>query len=225
MWLVRALRTARRKGLWDVRPMAMHDLFCLAVHGHHRDEAEGWARRAFRAIRPAAPPAGGAGARHRALLAERRPPPRRAAGVPRGAAAHRAHPRTAAGDVEHGQRGRRELGDRLAFANMWQETWRLIDEHEDTEAVPNALVTLAEGAAMLGATPTAGNGGQPRAEGGDPAQGERAPARRRARAGVAADGADGGDHQPRAPRRRARSGRRRGRPTSFRTWWTPSTAR
>jgi hypothetical protein len=149
MWLVRALRTARRKGLWDVRPMAMHDLFCLAVHGHHRDEAEGWARRAFRAYGPQHPRLVALahdtarfwlndGRHHDALRVFRAVLPH-IERIPERRLVMSNMASAAAG-----------LGDRLAFANMWQETWRLIDEHEDTEAVPNALVTLAEGAAMLG---------------------------------------------------------------------------
>jgi hypothetical protein len=42
------------------------------------------------------------------------------------------------------------MGDRLKFAELWHETWRLVDEHDDTEEVAFALGTLAEGAAMLG---------------------------------------------------------------------------
>jgi hypothetical protein len=42
------------------------------------------------------------------------------------------------------------MGDRLTFASMWSETWRLVDEFEDQERVSEALVALAQGAATLG---------------------------------------------------------------------------
>jgi hypothetical protein len=42
------------------------------------------------------------------------------------------------------------MGDRLTFAAMWAETWRLVDEYDDAEGVAEALVALAQGAAALG---------------------------------------------------------------------------
>lgn len=149
LWFIRALRTSRRKGLWDVRPMAMHDLFCVAVTAEQREEAEAWARRAFRAYGPQHPRMVvlahdvarfwlNDGRFHdalrvfRAVLPHIERIPERRLVVSNMATA-------AAG-----------LGDRLEFAAMWQKTWQLVDEHDDSEGVPNALVTLAEGAAMLG---------------------------------------------------------------------------
>jgi len=149
MWFIRALRTARRKGLWDVRPMAMHDLFCVAANGGHHEEADAWARRAFKAYGPQHPRLVvlahdtarfwlDEGRFHDALRVfeavlphiERVPEKRMVTANLASAAAG--------------------LGDRLAFASWWHETWKLVDEYEDTEAVPDALVTLAQGAAMLG---------------------------------------------------------------------------
>jgi tetratricopeptide (TPR) repeat protein len=46
---LRALRIARRKGFWHIKPMALHHLFAIAVERHQVLEAERLARQAFRA--------------------------------------------------------------------------------------------------------------------------------------------------------------------------------
>ncbi|HET7231216.1 MAG TPA: tetratricopeptide repeat protein [Longimicrobium sp.] len=148
-WFIRALRCSRRNAVWDVRPMAMHDLFCVAVTGGQHDEAEAWARRAFRAYGP----------RHPRLVVLAHDVARfwlndgrydDALKVFRAVLPHISRipeRRLVTSNMASAAAG---LGDRLAFAGMWQDTWRLVDEHEDTEGVPNALVTLAQGAARLG---------------------------------------------------------------------------
>lgn len=148
-WFIRALRTSRRKALWDVRPMAMHDLFCVAANGGQLEEADAWAQRAFRAYGPQHPRVvalahdvarywlqqdryGDALRVFRAVLPhlERAPEQRVVtANMARATAA---------------------LGDRLGFAALWHDTWRLVDDHDDAEGVAYALVALAQGAAMLG---------------------------------------------------------------------------
>jgi tetratricopeptide (TPR) repeat protein len=149
VWFIRALRTSRRKGLWDVRPMAMHDLFCTAVTGEQRDDAEAWARRAFKAYGPQHPRLVvlahdvarfwlNDGRYHDALRVFRAVLPH---------IERVAERRLVTSNMASAAAG---LGDRRAFAGMWQETWQLVDDFEDTEGVPNALVTLAEGAALLG---------------------------------------------------------------------------
>jgi len=149
VWFIRALRTSRRKGLWDVRPMAMHDLFCIAVIAGQRDEAEGWARRAFKAYGPQHPRL--VVLAHdvaRFWLNDGRPSD--ALRVFRAVIPHIervAERRLVISNMASAAAG---LGDRLTFAAMWQDTWQLVDDYEDSEGVPNALVTLAEGAALLG---------------------------------------------------------------------------
>jgi len=149
MWYVKALRVARRRGLWDVRPMALHDLFCVAANGGQAEEAEGWARRAFRAY----------GRRHPRLVALAHDVARfwllsgrfdEALQVFRAALPHfvRLHDRRLiTSNMALAAAG---MGDRLTFAAMWSETWRLVDEYEDTTAVAESLVALAQGAAALG---------------------------------------------------------------------------
>lgn len=149
VWFVKALRIARRRGLYEVRPMAMHDLFCIAMNGGHNTEAEQWAKRAFRAYGP----------RHARLLAlahdvarfwlvERRY--EEALRVFRAVLPHVdrvAERRVVMANLARAAAG---LGDRLSFAAMWSETWRLVDEYEDSESVAEALAILAEGAAAIG---------------------------------------------------------------------------
>ncbi|HSU12884.1 tetratricopeptide repeat protein [Longimicrobium sp.] len=148
-WYGRALRVARRHALWDVRPLALHDLFCVSMNGENGDTAEEWAQRAFKAYGP----------RHPRLVAlahdvarfwldRRRFRP--ALQVFRAVLPHVsriAERRIVVANMAAAAAG---MGDRLAFAAMWGETWRLVDEYEDTEGVPEALVGIAAGAAALG---------------------------------------------------------------------------
>lgn len=148
-WFIRALRTSRRKGLWDVRPMAMHDLFCVAANGGQSEEADEWAQRAFRAYGPQHPrlvALAGDVARYW-LLQERYADALR---VFRAVLPHMERVPEQRVVTANMARAAASMGDRLEFAALWQDTWRLVDEHDDVEEVAFALVTLAEGAAMLG---------------------------------------------------------------------------
>jgi len=148
-WYVKALRVSRRRGLWDVRPMAMHDLFCVTANGGNAEEAEGWAKRAFRAY----------GRRHPRVVALAHDVARfwllnerfdEALKVFRALLPHVDRipdRRLIASNMALAAAG---MGDRLTFASMWSETWRLVDEFEDTERVAEALVALAQGAVALG---------------------------------------------------------------------------
>lgn len=150
IWYVKALRVARRRGLWDVRPLALHDLFCVAANGGGQaDEAEEWARRAFRAY----------GRRHPKLVSLAHDVARfwllharfdEALQLFRAILPHvtRLHERRLL--ISNMALAAAGMGDRLTFAAMWSETWRLVDEYEDTETVAEALVALAQGAVNLG---------------------------------------------------------------------------
>lgn len=148
-WFIRALRTSRRKALWDVRPMAMHDLFCVAANGGHSDEADAWAQRAFRAYGPQHPRVV-ALAHDVALYWMRQERYGDALRVFRAVLPHMERVPEQRVVTANMAQATAALGDRLAFAALWQETWRLVDEHDEGEEVAYALVTLAEGAAMLG---------------------------------------------------------------------------
>jgi len=148
-WFVKALRVARRHGLWQVRPMAMHDLFCVAANAGHVEEADAFARRAFRAY----------GRRHPKLVALAHDVARfwllrgdydHALQVFRAVLPHLTRVperRLAASNMARAAAG---VGDRMTFAAMWSETWRMVDDFDDTESVPEALLSLAQGAAALG---------------------------------------------------------------------------
>lgn len=148
-WFIKALRISRRRGLWDVRPLALHELFCVAANGGQADEAEGWARRAFRAY----------GRRHPKLVALAHDVARfwliagrfdEALQLFRAVLPHltRLHERRLV--VSNMALSAAGMADRLTFAAMWSETWRLVDEYEDAEKVAEALVALAQGAVALG---------------------------------------------------------------------------
>jgi tetratricopeptide (TPR) repeat protein len=149
IWYIKALRVSRRRGLWDVRPMALHDLFCVAANGGHSEEAEGWARRAFRAY----------GRRHPRLVVLAHDVARfwlegqrydEALQVFRAVLPHISRLTERRVVMSNMALSAAGMGDRLTFAAMWSETWRLVDDYEDTERVAEALVALAQGAAALG---------------------------------------------------------------------------
>jgi tetratricopeptide (TPR) repeat protein len=148
-WYIKALRVSRRRGLWDVRPMALHDLFCVAANGGQADEAEGWARRAFRAY----------GRRHPRLVTLAHDVARfwllggrfdEALHLLRAVLPHITRLPERRLIMSNMALAAAGMGDRLTFAAMWSETWRLVDEYEDAESVAEALVALAQGAAALG---------------------------------------------------------------------------
>lgn len=148
-WFIRALRTSRRKGLWDVRPAALHDLFCIAANGSHKDEADTWARRAFRAYGP----------QHPRLVILAHDVARfwldnerfeEALRVFRAVLPHIVRVAEKRLVMSNMARAAAGMGDRNRFADYCQKTWMLVDEYDDTEGVPDALVTLAEGAVVLG---------------------------------------------------------------------------
>jgi len=148
-WYIRALRVARRHALWEVRPLALHDLFCVSMTADTPEAADEWALRAFKAYGP----------RHPRLVAlaqdvarfwleRRRFAP--ALEVYRAVLPHVSRIGERRVVVANMAAAAAGLGDRLSFAAMWGETWRLVDEYEDTEGVAEALVGIAGGAATLG---------------------------------------------------------------------------
>jgi tetratricopeptide (TPR) repeat protein len=148
-WFVRALRISRRYALWDVRPLALHELFSAAVRGGDAEAAEGFAHRALKAY--------GAGHPRLAALAQDVAGFWLAAGrfdealrvyravLPR--VSEIPERRRVASSMARASAG---VGDRLTFATMWSETWRLVDEFGEGDGVAAALLALAEGAALLG---------------------------------------------------------------------------
>lgn len=148
-WFVRALRISRRYALWDVRPLALHELFSTAVRAGDAEGAEVFAQRALKAY--------GAGHPRLVALAQEVAAFWLAAGrfdealrlyravVPR--VSEIVERRRVASSMARAAAG---VGDRLTFATMWSETWRLVDEFGEGDGVAAALLALAEGAALLG---------------------------------------------------------------------------
>ncbi len=154
-WLVKALRTCRRHGLWSVKPMVLHELFSVSAAAENVHDAERSARAAFRAY----------GRRHPRLLLlvhdvarwwlrqgwHARVLPIFQAVLP--------HVRERPARLEvlaSLARAAGYAGRRIAFADAWDETWRLVDRSDDEENVAAALIQLGEGAAALGDRDRAG---------------------------------------------------------------------
>lgn len=147
--LLRALRASRRYGLWSVRSMVLHDLFCITATGEHADHAEMYARAAFRSY----------GRRHPRL-------PVLAHDVARYWMSRGHHARayeTFRAVLPHLTRASDRLlawsnlaqaaggsGDVEAFDDAWSRVWRMVDSGTDLERVAEALINVAIGAAALG---------------------------------------------------------------------------
>lgn len=147
--LMVALRAARRHGLWNIKPLALHDLCCIAIRNGNAEEVTSFARKAVRAY----------GRRHPRVVALAHDvaffwmlqgyfaPALR---VFRAVAVHvedRPHRLLALSSVARAAGG---VGDRFTYNEAWADTWQLIDSSEDTEKVAEALVNLAHGAAGIG---------------------------------------------------------------------------
>ncbi|HEU0051897.1 MAG TPA: tetratricopeptide repeat protein, partial [Longimicrobium sp.] len=139
VWFVKALRVARRHGLWPVRSMALHDLFCAAADGGQMEEAEEFARRAFRSY----------GRRHPRLVRLAhdvanfwlmKGEHERALRVFRAVLPHIARPAEQRLVMANMARAAAGMRDRMTFASLWSDVWRMVDEVEDTEGVPEALL-------------------------------------------------------------------------------------
>jgi tetratricopeptide (TPR) repeat protein len=147
--LLRALRASRRYGLWSVRSVVLHDLFCITATSEHAEHAEMYARAAFRSY----------GRRHPRL-------PILAHDVARFWMSRGHHARafaTFSAVIPHLTRLPDRLlawanvaqaaggaGDEQAFNEAWSTVWRMIDNGNDMERAAEALINVASGAQALG---------------------------------------------------------------------------
>jgi tetratricopeptide (TPR) repeat protein len=156
---IKALRAARRKGLQQIQGMALHDLFVIADEMGRDEQAEEYARQAFRAY----------GSGHPSLLAlghdiayfwmqrgyfsqaldvfQRLEP---AANEPRARVLLTANIARAAAGV-----GNREL-----FRKAWTQVYRMVKDPDLGSIVANVTLELALGAAALGEWDRAEQAGQ-----------------------------------------------------------------
>jgi hypothetical protein len=147
--LMVALRAARRHGLWVIKPLALHDLCCLAIRSGDAEEVTSFARKAFRAY----------GRRHPRVVALAHDvaffwmlqgyfaPALRVFRAVASYVTERPDRLLALSSVARAAGG---LGDRFTYNEAWADAWQLIDSSDDTERVAEALVNLAHGAAGIG---------------------------------------------------------------------------
>lgn len=146
---IKALRAARRKGLQQVQGMALHDLFAIAVETDRKDQAEEYARQAFRAY----------GARHPlipvlahdvAYFWAEQGHFGRALEVFQSLEAYMTTPRDRLGLTASLARSAAGVGNRDLFRRAWTQVVRLNKDPEVQAVVPGCMLDLALGAACLG---------------------------------------------------------------------------
>jgi tetratricopeptide (TPR) repeat protein len=147
--LLRALRAARRYGIWSVRSTALHDLFCIAATGPEPRLAEQYARAAFRSYgrqHPRLPALAHDIARfwmsqgHHSL----------ALATFQAVLPHITRPQEQMLALSNLAQAAGGAGEGALYTWAWNEVWRMIDERDDMELVAEALINLAHGAASLG---------------------------------------------------------------------------
>jgi tetratricopeptide (TPR) repeat protein len=147
--LLKALRAARRYGVWTVKPLALHDLFCISATGDDVELAVTYARAAFRSY----------GRRHPRLPGLAHDVARfwlthghfeRALSIFRAVLPHLQRPQErllAWSNIAEAAGG---AGQAATMERAWSEVWRIIEEREDRERAAEALINVARGAAHLG---------------------------------------------------------------------------
>jgi tetratricopeptide (TPR) repeat protein len=147
--LLRALRASRRYGIWSVRSIALHDLFCISATGPDPRLAEQYARSAFRSY----------GRRHPRLPALAHDIARfwmsqghhsLALATFQAVIPHFTRPQERMLGLSNLAQAAGGAGDANLFTRAWNEIWTMIDERDDTELVAETLINLAYGAQSLG---------------------------------------------------------------------------
>jgi tetratricopeptide (TPR) repeat protein len=147
--LLRALRSARRYGVWTVKPFALHDLFLITATGDDPRLAEQYARAAYRAY----------GRRHPRLPALAHDVAwfwmlqrqfNRALPIFEAVVRHFTRPAERMLVLSNIARAAGGACEYTIFDRAWTEVWRMVDDSKDRERVAEALVNLSHGAAALG---------------------------------------------------------------------------
>jgi tetratricopeptide (TPR) repeat protein len=147
--LLRALRSARRYGVWAVKSYALHDLFLIAATGDDPRLAEHYARSAYRSY----------GRRHARLPALAHDVGwfwmlqghfERALPIFQAMLPHVSRVPERMVVLSNIARAAGGAGKFVVFDRAWNEVWRMVDDSVNRERVSEALINLAHGAAALG---------------------------------------------------------------------------
>ena len=146
---IKALRASRRKGLPQIQGMALHDLFAIAIETGRREQAEEYARQAFRAYGPSHPSLPvlahdvayfwldqGYFARAMEVLEALEP--------------HLSAPQDRLSLTASMARAAAGAGNRDLFRRAWTQVNRLNKDPDVAQVVPGCMLDLALGAASLG---------------------------------------------------------------------------
>ena len=146
---VRALRAARRHSLRQIQGGALHDLFVIAAHSGHKDDAERYARGAFEAYGPEHP--------RLPMLAHdlayhwmERGHFSPALTVFQALLPHMTRYEDRMTGLANIVRAAAGAGQRRLFEETWDEVWDGLTRNESLENVATVLVEMAHGAAQLG---------------------------------------------------------------------------
>ena len=146
---IKALRASRRKGLPQIQGMALHDLFVIATETNRAEQAEEYARQAFRAYGP----------EHEALPVLAHDVAYfwmeqgyfdRALDVFQALDAHVSEPHVRLVLLASMARAAAGTGDRELFRKSWTQVARFSRDPDVQAIVPACMLELALGAANLG---------------------------------------------------------------------------
>jgi tetratricopeptide (TPR) repeat protein len=146
---IKALRAARRKGLQQIQGMALHDLFVIADELGRDEQAEEYARQAFRAYghsHPSLPLL----SHDIAYFWMQRGYFSQALEVFQRLESHIEDARTRLLVASNIARAAAGTGNRELFRKAWTQVYRMIKDPEQQGIVANGTLELALGAASLG---------------------------------------------------------------------------
>lgn len=146
---IKALRAARRKGLQQIQGMALHDLFVIADEMRRDEQAEEYARQAFRAYGPLHPSIP-ALAHDTAYFWMERGHFQRALDVFQALEHHFLAPEQRLVLLSNVARAAGGVGNRDLFRKAWTQVYRLTKEPELQAITPGCTLELALGASSLG---------------------------------------------------------------------------
>ena len=146
---IKALRAARRKGLQQIQGMALHDLFVIADEMGRDEQAEEYARQAFRAYGPGHP-SQPALAHDIAYFWMQRGHFAHAFEIFQKLEPHATEPRIRLLLTANVARAAAGVGNKDAFRKAWTQVYRMVKDPELHGSVSNALYEVAVGAASLG---------------------------------------------------------------------------